>query len=76
MSTKITIPRLEMSMTEGTLAEWLAPDGAEVREGDLIYSLETNKAVQEIQAPVSGRLVHKAEAGETYDVGVEVAEIV
>ena len=76
MSTKLTIPKLEMSMSEGTLAEWVAADGAEVKEGDVIYLLETNKASREIEAPASGKLVQKAEAGETYDCGTEIGEIV
>lgn len=76
MSTSLTIPRLEMAMTEGVLAEWLVADGAQVNEGDPIYTIETGKAVQEIQAPVSGRLMQKAQAGETYPVGTDIGEIV
>jgi pyruvate/2-oxoglutarate dehydrogenase complex dihydrolipoamide acyltransferase (E2) component len=76
MSTALTIPRLEMAMTEGVLAEWLVADGAQVNEGDPIYVLETGKAVQDVQAPVSGRLMQKAQAGETYPVGTDIGEIV
>jgi pyruvate/2-oxoglutarate dehydrogenase complex dihydrolipoamide acyltransferase (E2) component len=76
MSTTLTLPKLEMSMSEGTIAEWVAADGAEVKAGDVIYILETNKTSRDIEAPVSGKLVHKAAAGETYDVGTEIAEIV
>ena len=76
MSTPLTIPRLEMAMTEGVLAEWLVTDGAQVKEGDPIYVLETGKAVQDVVAPVSGRLMHKAPAGETYPVGTDIGEIV
>jgi pyruvate/2-oxoglutarate dehydrogenase complex dihydrolipoamide acyltransferase (E2) component len=65
-----------MAMTEGVLAEWLVADGAQVNEGEPIYTLETGKAVQEIQAPASGRLMHKAQAGETYPVGTDIGEIV
>ena len=75
MATVLTIPKLEMSMSEGTLAEWVAADGAEVKEGEVIYLLETNKTSREIEAPVSGKLTHKAAAGETYDVGTEIGEI-
>ena len=75
MSTKLTIPKLQMSMTEGMLAEWLVEDGATVEVGQPIYALETDKATQEIEAPVAGRLVRKAEAGQTYDVGFEIGEI-
>lgn len=75
MSTPLTIPKLQMSTTEGILAEWLVDDGAVVKEGQPIYSLETDKSVQEIDAPVSGRLSQKGVAGETYAVGTLIGEI-
>lgn len=76
MSTILTLPKLEMSMSEGTLAEWKVQDGATVNAGDVIYVLETNKTARDIEAPASGKLLHKAPAGETYDVGTEIGEIV
>ena len=76
MSPPLTIPRLEMAMTEGGLAQWLVEDGAQVTEGDPIYVLETEKAAQEIAAPASGQLVHKVAAGQIYAVGTDIGEIV
>ena len=76
MSTILTIPKLQMSTTEGTLTEWLVEDGATVEAGQAIYALETDKSVQEIEAPESGKLVQKVAAGETYDVGTEIGEII
>lgn len=76
MSTPLTIPRLEMSMTEGGLAQWLIEDGAQVNEGDPLYVLETEKAAQEIMAPASGTLVQKTQAGAIYPVGTDIGEIV
>jgi pyruvate/2-oxoglutarate dehydrogenase complex dihydrolipoamide acyltransferase (E2) component len=64
-----------MAMTEGVLSEWLVADGAQVKEGDLIYTLETGKAVQEIQAPVSGKLTQRAQPGVNYPVGTDIGEI-
>jgi len=75
MPTVLTIPKLQMSTTEGTLAEWLVDDGAMVEAGQPIYSLETDKSVQEIEAPEAGRLTQKAAAGGTYPVGTEIGEI-
>lgn len=75
MTTILTIPKLEMSMTEGTLAEWKVPSGTRVDEGEAIYVLETDKTAREIEAPVAGVLIHKLDAGETYACGVEVGEI-
>lgn len=76
MTTALTIPRLEMAMTEGGLAQWLVEDGAQVNEGDPIYVLETEKASQEIAAPASGKLVQKVAAGQIYAVGTDIGEIV
>ena len=75
MSTVLTIPKLQMSTTEGILTEWLVEDGSNVEEGQPIYLLETDKSVQEIEAPASGRLTHKVPAEETYPVGTEIGEI-
>lgn len=76
MSTTLTMPKLEMSMQEGTLAEWKVENGAAVKEGDVIYVLETDKTARDIEAPASGTLIHKVEAGEVYEVGTEIGEIV
>ena len=76
MSTILTIPKLEMSMTEAVLAEWSVEDGATVLEGQLIYILETDKTAREIEAPASGKLIQLAAADETYEVGTQIGEIV
>jgi pyruvate/2-oxoglutarate dehydrogenase complex dihydrolipoamide acyltransferase (E2) component len=76
MATVLTIPKLEMSMSEGTLAEWMVESGTVVNEGDVIYTLETDKTAREIEAPVSGTLMIKASDGETYPVGTVIGEIV
>jgi len=75
MSITLTMPKLEMSMTEGTLAEWLVEDGAQVEEGTVIYALETDKSIQEIEAPEAGTLSQKVPAGADYPVGTEIGEI-
>ena len=72
----LTVPKLQMSMTEATLAEWLVADGATVEEGQPIYAIESDKSTQEIEAPASGRLVQTGQAGETYPVGTEIGSIV
>ena len=69
MSTELRLPKLGMSMTEGSLTEWLVDEGALVEAGALIYAVESDKTVQEVEAPVSGVLRVLAAAGETYEVG-------
>lgn len=75
MAEQIILPKLGFSMTEGTLTEWLFDNGAEVSEGELLYLLESDKSVQEIEAPAGGTLRILKTAGETYPVGTVLGEI-
>jgi pyruvate/2-oxoglutarate dehydrogenase complex dihydrolipoamide acyltransferase (E2) component len=75
MSTEVLFPKIGFSMSEGTLSEWLVVDGAAVRAGQPIYSLESEKSVQEVEAPASGTLKIIGAAGEVYPVGAVVARI-
>jgi len=75
MSTQILLPKLGFSMSEGAIAEWLVADGAEVQEGQPLYSLESEKSVQEVESPASGRLRILAKIGEVYAVGAVLGEI-
>ena len=76
MSVEVKIPQIGFSMTEGTLVEWLVPDGGKVESGAPLYTLELDKAVQEVTAPASGTLKVKAETGQVYPVGTLIGEIV
>jgi pyruvate/2-oxoglutarate dehydrogenase complex dihydrolipoamide acyltransferase (E2) component len=69
MPTEILLPKIGFSMTEGVLAEWLVEEGARVQEGAPLYSLESDKSVTEIEAPVSGILRILRPIGQTYPVG-------
>ncbi len=75
MSTTLFIPRLAVSMTEGTITEWLVEDGATVTAGQPIYVLETDKTESEIEAPTTGVLRIEADAGEALEVGTPIGEI-
>jgi pyruvate/2-oxoglutarate dehydrogenase complex dihydrolipoamide acyltransferase (E2) component len=75
MPTQVLMPKIGFSMEEGALSEWLQADGAEVTQGQPLYSLESEKSVQEIEAPATGKLKIIATPGETYKVGAVLAEI-
>lgn len=75
MTTQILLPKIGFSMEEGVLAEWYAKDGDEVKSGDPLYALESDKSVQEIESPASGTLKIIADIGETYKVGTVLGEI-
>jgi pyruvate/2-oxoglutarate dehydrogenase complex dihydrolipoamide acyltransferase (E2) component len=75
MSTEILLPKLGFSMEKGVLAEWLVADGALVKEGEPLYSLESDKSAQEIPAPASGILKILMPPGQEYSVGTALGEI-
>lgn len=56
MAVEITIPRLGWSMDEGTFGEWLIADGEFVEAGAAIFTLESEKALQEIESVDAGIL--------------------
>ena len=75
MSIEVKLPQMGFSVTEAVLAEWLVDDGAEVTEGMPIYSIETDKATEEVESPSTGILRISAKIGETYEVGAVLAMI-
>jgi pyruvate dehydrogenase E2 component (dihydrolipoamide acetyltransferase) len=56
MPFEITLPRLGWDMEEGSLSSWLKEEGEYVQAGELLFSVEGDKAVQEIEALDSGYL--------------------
>ena len=56
MSTQILMPALSPTMTEGKLSRWLKNVGDEVRAGDVIAEIETDKATMEVEAVDEGKL--------------------
>jgi 3-oxoadipate enol-lactonase len=58
MSTAIAMPRLGMTMTEGTVLTWPVPLGGRVEKGQVVLTIESEKAEVEIEAPASGVLRH------------------
>jgi pyruvate dehydrogenase E1 component beta subunit len=56
MATQILMPALSPTMTEGKLAKWLKGVGDEVKAGDVIAEIETDKATMEVEAVDEGKL--------------------
>lgn len=75
MATEIRIPKIGMSATEMTLSEWMFADGEEVTAGDTLYTVETDKTTQEIEAQASGTLRVTGVEGEVYAVGTLIGTI-
>jgi pyruvate/2-oxoglutarate dehydrogenase complex dihydrolipoamide acyltransferase (E2) component len=73
--TPVILPKLGFAMLEGTIAEWVVADGSPVKEGDVIFHIESEKSFQEVQSPASGKIRIIAPPGNSLPVGTVVAEI-
>jgi len=77
MATFFAMPKLGMNMVEGTIVEWLVPEGETVEAGQVVLAIETDKATQEVEAPASGVLARILKhEGETILCNVVMAVIV
>jgi pyruvate dehydrogenase E2 component (dihydrolipoamide acetyltransferase) len=56
MPTEILMPALSPTMEEGKLARWLVKEGQEVKAGDVIAEIETDKATMEVEAVDEGKV--------------------
>ncbi len=74
MATNILMPALSPTMTEGTLARWLKNEGDQVRAGDIIAEIETDKATMEVEAVDEGVLGKILVPGGT--AGVKVNDVI
>lgn len=72
---ELRIPASGDSVTEVQIVEWTVDNGTTVAEGQVIYSVESDKSVLEIEAPASGTLTILEPAGEVYAVGHLVGRI-
>jgi len=76
MPKPINMPKLSDEMTEGKLADWLKNEGDEVKAGDIIAQVETEKATLDVEAFDSGVLIGiVVQKGETVPVGTPIAWI-
>jgi pyruvate dehydrogenase E2 component (dihydrolipoamide acetyltransferase) len=73
---EVTMPRLSDTMQEGTIAHWLKKAGDEVKRGDILAEIETDKATMDLEAYEAGTLQQiLVQEGETVPIGQVVALI-
>jgi pyruvate dehydrogenase E2 component (dihydrolipoamide acetyltransferase) len=74
--TEVIMPKMGDGMEEGTLLEWLKKDGEKVKSGEVIGTIQTDKATLELESPGSGVLTGLLlKGGETVPVGQPIAII-
>ena len=74
--TAVEMPKMGISVSEGTILEWRKQPGDWVEADETIADVTTDKVDVEIPSPASGRLAKiVVEAGDTVPVGEPIAEI-
>ena len=76
MRQELLMPKLGLTMTEGTVAEWVVPPGAAFRQGDILVLIETDKVVMEYPAEADGMFLEaSAKAGDVVAVGTVIGYV-
>ena len=76
MATDVTMPRLSDSMEEGTVLKWLVEPGGEVKRGEALVEIETDKANMTYEADTDGTLIEViAGEGDTLSIGEVIARV-
>ncbi|WP_186756906.1 pyruvate dehydrogenase complex dihydrolipoamide acetyltransferase [Echinicola salinicaeni] len=75
-ATLITMPKMSDTMQEGTIAAWLKKEGDEVKSGDILAEVETDKATMELESYDDGVLLHiGVQEGDSVEIDGVIAVI-
>ena len=69
------MPKLGQAMTEGTVQQWHRKAGDRIQQGEILVTIETDKATYDIEAPASGTLHITVLEGQEVRIGTVIGEI-
>ena len=73
---EVVLPKVDMDMEAGAIANWKVAAGDRVRQGDILFEMETDKSMMEVESPGTGVIRDLAPiTGEPIAVGTTVAWI-
>lgn len=73
---EVILPKVDMDMEAGVIAQWRVAEGQHVEQGDILFEMETGKAIMEVEAPATGVIRDLAPVtGDEVAVGTLVAWI-
>ena len=76
MAVEVIMPKIDENMKEGKIVEWLKHEGDRVNKGDILFVIETEKVIWDVEADTSGVLSKpRATTGDVIPVGTVVAFI-
>src|SRR5512146_2952958 len=76
MAETITMPKLGFDMAEGTLVRWVKQVGEDIKKGDVLAEIETDKATVEVESSASGVVLqHMVDQGSVVPVNAPIAVV-
>ena len=72
----VDLPALSPTMSQGTLVSWEKKEGQEVRRGDIVAQVETDKATMDMESPRNGFIAKLLLPGGTKDIALGTVSIV
>ncbi|MDP4979272.1 MAG: 2-oxoglutarate dehydrogenase complex dihydrolipoyllysine-residue succinyltransferase [Desulfobacterales bacterium] len=75
MLVEIKVPSVGESVTEAVLAQWFKKDGDQIKKGEALFVIETDKVTLEVEAEADGVLKISVGEGETVSIGAVVGTI-
>lgn len=76
MAKQVIVPQLGPQMKKGILVSWEKKAGEQVKNGDVLYEIETDKVVSQVEAEADGVLCNvTADEGDEVAPGTVIAEI-
>ncbi|MGD2077491.1 MAG: E3 binding domain-containing protein, partial [Chloroflexota bacterium] len=76
MATDVIMPKVDMDQESGTIVRWLKNDGDEVKQGETILEIETDKVAIDVEAPAAGILANiQYDEGATVPIATVIATI-
>ncbi|MDX8481881.1 pyruvate dehydrogenase complex dihydrolipoamide acetyltransferase [Mesorhizobium sp. VK24D] len=69
MPVEVILPKVDMDMATGKISRWFVEEGTSVKQGDVLFEIETDKAAMEIDAPASG-IIREITGKEGIDIAV------
>ncbi len=75
MPTAVVFPKANLEKTSGEILSWSVNDGAKVLVGDVLFEVEDDKVVVEVDSPANGYIGDLAKVGKEINVGDVVATI-